>query len=84
MATDRPAKALSDRAGRLAREVFGGLEGDISGAAALALVTFDVLRGTRLRADYSAGTSAFSARSFRLSASFSQITPAMITPSHSA
>ncbi|MEC7761504.1 MAG: serine/threonine protein kinase [Pseudomonadota bacterium] len=42
IATDRPAPQLKARAGQLAQDVFNGLDGQAGGAAALALVTFEV------------------------------------------
>ncbi|KIN75139.1 Serine/threonine kinase [Sulfitobacter noctilucae] len=42
IATRRPAPAIRTRAGRLAQDVFAGLEGEVAAQAALAVVTFDV------------------------------------------
>ena len=42
IATQRPPNLIRDRAGRLAQDVFAGLDGDFADNAALAVVAFDV------------------------------------------
>ena len=42
IATNRPPSIIRDRAGRLAQDVFAGLDGDFADSAALAIVAFDV------------------------------------------
>ncbi|MFK7836781.1 MAG: serine/threonine protein kinase [Sulfitobacter sp.] len=42
IATRRPAPVLRNRAGRLAQDVFAGLEGEVATQGALAVTTFDV------------------------------------------